>query len=267
MIRTDASAVGQAGGDGRGAVAGEDRRVDRLQPAERQDRHDRLDQHRQQDSDPVARPDPVRVEAADGEIDLGGQFAVREPADRAVLAFPGERRPVWVPGGPWRPRRRERSSAHRRATIERTRSLGSRRAPSPAAGPRRGPGHPRRRPRTTRDQHTLAPAGHPASAGPSSAGTWRAANRAGGRRRVARPRPRCRARRSASPAAPPKGTRRASARFPRASRQARWIGTITVGAGPPHSDLAGGSGPVRPMGPEYVPVRSGLGRPGSAPAT
>ncbi len=94
-------AVGEAGRDGRRAVAAEDRRVDRLQPAERQHRDDRLDEHRQQDPDAVARSYAVGTEPSRGGLDRRRELRVRQPTDLAVLALPDKRIAVRVARGPW----------------------------------------------------------------------------------------------------------------------------------------------------------------------
>ncbi len=92
-------AVGEPGRHGGRPVPAEDRRVDRLQPAERQHRDHGLDEHRQQDPDPVARLDAVRPEPSRRGVDRRDELRVGQPADLAVLALPDERLAVRVARG------------------------------------------------------------------------------------------------------------------------------------------------------------------------
>ena len=111
-------AVGEARRDGRRAVAAEDRRVDGLQPAERQHGDDRLDQHRQQDPDPVARPDAVGAQAAAPpprppprarRSSAGGRPRPRPP--RRAPRQSGSRAARGSDGGRARSRRRRRATS------------------------------------------------------------------------------------------------------------------------------------------------------------
>ena len=199
-------AIGQARGDRRRPIAREDRRVDRLEPSEREDGDHGFDQHREQDPDSVAGPDAVGVQPARGGLDRRRQLGVGQLANGAVLAFPGDRSAVGIPGYPWINGRssvvpgRARPPACPRRTAARVEDgdLGD--------DPRRSRGRRRRRPRTSPDRRPPAPGVPRARARRSSAGTERVATRGGAPPSDARPPHRRRARRSASRAPPAKGT-------------------------------------------------------------
>ncbi len=164
-------AIGEAGGDRRCPVAAEDRRVDRLQSAEREHGDHGLDQHRQEDPHPIAAPDPVCRQATSGDIDGRGQLGVRQAPNDAVLAFPDERLAGRVARGPWfdgGPRVVEYAPAPPPGPGWPARRD---RAPRAAAAPTRCRCHQRPRPRTSRDRRLRAPAGQRASVRPSNAGS------------------------------------------------------------------------------------------------
>ena len=83
-------AVGEAGGDRRRRVAGEDRRIDGAKPPKGQHGHDRLHEHRQQDADPVTGANPERVKAPRGPLDGLLQLAVGQCSNSPVLGLPDE---------------------------------------------------------------------------------------------------------------------------------------------------------------------------------
>ena len=77
-------------GDRRRPVATEDGREDRLEPTKREDRDDRLGEHRQQDPDAIACSDAVRRQATRGDLHGPGELAAGERDRRAVLTLPDE---------------------------------------------------------------------------------------------------------------------------------------------------------------------------------
>ena len=81
----------QTTGHGRRGVAAEDRGEDGLQPAQGEDRDDRLGQHREEDPDPGARADAMGGQVVGGRLDGRHQLGAGQPADGAVVAFPGHR--------------------------------------------------------------------------------------------------------------------------------------------------------------------------------
>ncbi len=87
--------------DRRRGIAREDRREDGPEPTDRQDRDDRLREHRQQDPDPIALPDPEVGEPPRRRPDGAGQRPVRELASRAVLALPDDGDAIGIACGPW----------------------------------------------------------------------------------------------------------------------------------------------------------------------
>ena len=93
-------AVGEAAGDRIGAVAGEDRDVDRAELADGEDRDHRLGDHRQEDADPVAAPDAQRrASLAPPGPPAQRSCARGEVAHLAVLPLPGQRQLVGSCGG------------------------------------------------------------------------------------------------------------------------------------------------------------------------
>src|SRR6202008_2726497 len=94
-------AVPQPGSNGRRAVAGEDRRVDRADPPEGERRDDGLDEHRQEDPDPITRADAGGPEHPRRGDDMLEQRGIRQPAGLAVLALPGEGLARRVAPRPW----------------------------------------------------------------------------------------------------------------------------------------------------------------------
>ena len=84
-------AIPKSRGDGRGAVAREDRREDRPDPAEGERRDDRLDEHRKEDPDPIAGADAGSTEHARGHHDVIAERGVRQAPDLTVLTLPGDR--------------------------------------------------------------------------------------------------------------------------------------------------------------------------------
>ena len=92
-----APAVVEPARDRRRRVAGEDRHVDRAQPAQREDGDHRLGQQRQEDADAVARrrrPGARASPAARSTCAFSSALVRRRTV--AVLAFPGERLAVGV---------------------------------------------------------------------------------------------------------------------------------------------------------------------------
>ena len=89
-------AVGEARRDRRGAVAREDRREDRPDAADGQHRDDGLDQHRQQDPDPVALGDAEGTEVSCGTPDELSEITVRHVPVRPGFALPCDRDPIGV---------------------------------------------------------------------------------------------------------------------------------------------------------------------------
>ena len=84
-------AVGEPAGDRIGAVAGEDRDVDRPQLAGGEHGNHRLGNHGEEDPDPVAPPHPEPRHGARRAIDRPAQLRAREVPHLAVLALPDER--------------------------------------------------------------------------------------------------------------------------------------------------------------------------------
>ena len=153
-------AVGEPRRDRRRPVAAEDRRVDRLQPAERQHRDDGLDEHRQEDPDPIARPGRRAPRSRRrGGVDRRGELRVRQPPDLAVLALPDERLAVGVVRGA---RLGRRAGVVEGAAAPPARPCRSARHVEHLAsdgGPRRSRCRRPRHPRTSRDRRRPAPAG------------------------------------------------------------------------------------------------------------
>ena len=105
-MSNEASQSVSLAGDGFGAVAGEDGREDGLQLTESEDDDHGLDEHGEQDPDPVANAHAMGAEHARRPVHCLAQLSVGQRPDLAVLALPDERRRVWRDRAPDdRPRR------------------------------------------------------------------------------------------------------------------------------------------------------------------
>ena len=93
-------AVGEAGRNGRCAVAREDRRVDRAELPEGENGDDGLHEHRQEDPDPVALAYALCRQHRGGRVDSVAKLRVREAAGLAVLGFPDQGKAGGVALGP-----------------------------------------------------------------------------------------------------------------------------------------------------------------------